>query len=25
VMGLDAGIKTWIERGYPTEGGPAAS
>ena len=24
VMGLDAGIKTWIERGYPTESGPAA-
>jgi len=25
VMGLDAGIKTWIERGYPTESGPAQS
>ncbi len=25
VMGLDAGIKTWIERGYPTESGPARS
>ena len=25
VMGLDAGIKTWIERGYPTESGPAPS
>jgi len=25
VMGLDAGIKTWIERGYPTESGPAAT
>jgi glyoxylase-like metal-dependent hydrolase (beta-lactamase superfamily II) len=23
VMGLDAGIKSWIERGYPTESGPA--
>jgi glyoxylase-like metal-dependent hydrolase (beta-lactamase superfamily II) len=23
VMGLDGGIKTWIERGYPTESGPA--
>jgi glyoxylase-like metal-dependent hydrolase (beta-lactamase superfamily II) len=25
VMGLDAGIKTWIERGYPIESGPAQS
>jgi glyoxylase-like metal-dependent hydrolase (beta-lactamase superfamily II)/rhodanese-related sulfurtransferase len=25
VMGLDAGIKTWIERGYPTESGPSQS
>ncbi len=23
VMGLDAGIKTWIERGYPIQSGPA--
>jgi rhodanese-related sulfurtransferase len=25
VMGLDAGIKTWIERGYPTESNAAPS